>query len=374
MRRHRGTSALVGGLVVLVLLSVLLTGARAVGTLDPDGYDPQGSHALAVLLERRGVDVLRTTDVPGTQQVASGPGTAVLVPMPGLLSDEELRLLGTLPGPLVVVEAGPSQLDALGLEDVQAVSAGMPVEPRAPGCSDPVAANAGRARAGGISYATGLPGASLCYGDEEDGAPLLRTGRVILLGSSEVLTNDHLDEDGNAALAIGLLSSVPAVAWLVPSPNRADLGERPVRSPDDLVATWLKAARWWLLLVAGVLALWRGRRLGRVVTEQLPVVVRASETTEGHGRLYRAAGARDRASEELRAARRRDLSRLAHGGGGLGPDVLVDLVAARTGRQPGEVRALLYGPTPADDAALVRLARDLDELAREALTREGAPT
>jgi hypothetical protein len=40
-------------------------------------------------------------------------------------------------------------------------------------------------------------------------------------------------------------------------------------------------------------------------------------------------------------------------------------VAARTGRPATEVEALLYGPSPADDAALVRLADDLDALIRE---------
>jgi hypothetical protein len=100
-------------------------------------------------------------------------------------------------------------------------------------------------------------------------------------------------------------------------------------------------------------------------------VVRASETVEGHGRLAHAAGARDTAAADLREAARRRLARLAHGGA-LEPDALVGVVAARTGRDPTTVRALLYGPTPGDDAALVRLARELDALVGAALTREGA--
>jgi hypothetical protein len=57
-----------------------------------------------------------------------------------------------------------------------------------------------------------------------------------------------------------------------------------------------------LLVALGVLALWRGRRLGPVVEEPLPVVVRAAETVEGRSRLYRKAGARDVAAEALRRA------------------------------------------------------------------------
>jgi hypothetical protein len=44
---------------------------------------------------------------------------------------------------------------------------------------------------------------------------------------------------------------------------------------------------------------------------------------------------------------------------------VVDAVAARTRRAPPDVAALLYGAAPADDAALVRLADDLDALERE---------
>ena len=81
-----------------------------------------------------------------------------------------------------------------------------------------------------------------------------------------------------------------------------------------------------------VLALWRARRLGRVVEEPLPVVVRAAETVEGRGRLYRAAGARDRAAEALRrGARDRLVPRLGLPAGA-DREALVGTVAVRTGR------------------------------------------
>ena len=50
---------------------------------------------------------------------------------------------------------------------------------------------------------------------------------------------------------------------------------------------------------------------------------------------------------------------------GADPDRLVATVAARTGRAPGDVGLLLYGPEPADDEALVRLDHDLDALMLE---------
>ncbi|RIQ16468.1 hypothetical protein DY240_22820, partial [Jiangella rhizosphaerae] len=78
---------------------------------------------------------------------------------------------------------------------------------------------------------------------------------------------------------------------------------------------------------------------------------------------------RDHAATLLRRAAIRRLAATAHLPGGIaaeaGPDAvdaLVTTLATRTGRPAAEIAALLAGPPPADDAALVRLADDLDTL------------
>lgn len=370
-RRNRLGVLLAAGVLLVLAVAAVFAGQGPRGVLDPAAYDPDGAHALEVLLHQQGVAVTRTTDVPTTVEAAS-VDTTVFVPLPSLLSKEELQALSSLAGDLVVTEAGPDELAALGVQ-ARVVGAGK-TEDRDPRCGDDVAVNAGRALTGGFAY--GLEGASACY-PTGHGSSLVRRRGLALLGAADALTNAHLGEQGNAALALGLLGQHPRVLWLVPSATRAAFGQRPVRSPDELVPHWLHLVRWQLALAVGVLALWRGRRLGRVVQERLPVVVRASETVEGHGRMYQSARARAAAAEALREPARRALTRLAHGGS-VTPAVLVDLVAARSARAPADVQALLYGPTPTDDAALVRLARGLDALVSatltEALNREGAGT
>jgi hypothetical protein len=118
-----------------------------------------------------------------------------------------------------------------------------------------------------------------------------------------------------------------------------------------------------------------------VVEEPLPVVVPASEAVQGRSRLYEAAQAREAAAGALRAGTRRRLGQAMSGGRSPDPSVLVPAVAGRTGRQPAEVAALLYGAAgpgqtgqgqtspPLDDAALVRLADELDQLEREVRAR-----
>lgn len=117
-------------------------------------------------------------------------------------------------------------------------------------------------------------------------------------------------------------------------------------------------------------AIWRARRLGPLVAERLPVAIRASESTEGRARLYRRANARDRAADSLRAATRTRIAPLigvsprdAHS-----PVTLIPAVSARLSTTGSVLQAVLFGPVPSDDAALVQLADQLDTLEREVRT------
>lgn len=363
---------------LLVLLALVLAGVvagslaatDASGALDPDAYEPAGARAVAELLRDQGVEVRRAGTIEQVR-AADGARTTVLVPFPEALADSELEQLADLQAALVVVSPDDAALAALGVD----VTSGLPVdvETRQPACALPVAERAGTAVLGGPSYEA-APGAQAvgCYASGGRATLLaLPEDRVVLLGSGAPLTNDRLDEEGNAALALGLLGAGDRAVFLLPQPGRpiAD-GETPPLS--DLVPDGLKLGLVQVAVAVAVLALWRARRLGRVVEEPLPVVVRAAEAIEGRSRLYRAAGARGRAAEQLRAgARDRAARRL-----GLGLDApreaVVAAVAARTRREPAAVDALLYGAAPVDDGALVRLADDLHSLST-ALTEGAVP-
>ena len=127
--------------------------------------------------------------------------------------------------------------------------------------------------------------------------------------------------------------------------------------------TWIVVQLW---LVVVLVALWKGRRIGPLVAEELPVVVRASETVEGRGRLYRSRRARDRAAQALRtrstaadaAPARPGRGRRAAGGG-------ASPWPSACGLTRTSVRAHLFGPPPATDADLVNLAHALDDIERQ---------
>ncbi|MDD7964618.1 DUF4350 domain-containing protein [Actinomycetospora lemnae] len=363
IRRWRGPVLVVAAVLLGALVIALLGAAPRTGGLDPEAASPEGSMALARLLEGQGVRVEPVADLDAA---TAARGRTVFVTFPERMSTRQRETLAAAGADLVLVRPDERSLAALA-PAVRTELLALP-EPTDPACGLPAAVRAGPVDLVGAAYATDDPAAQRCYPVEEPvGASSLvavrdRGRTVTVVGDAAPFTNDVLDEQGNAALALNLLGAHPDLLWYLPVPPPAEPGQE--RSTTELLPSgWV-----WgpvQLLVAGLaVALWRGRRLGPVVTEDLPVVVPAGETVRGRARLYRRAGARDRAAAALRGDAVRDLAARLGVPRGAGTRAVVDAVAARTGRPVGEVGAVLDGPVPADDPALVTLAGDLDALRR----------
>jgi hypothetical protein len=390
-RRWRVPLALIGFIVVggiVIALIAGLTAPRNVNPyLDPANSSVAGAHALADILGERGSEVVRVyspstaldavrrdRDQPASGGTASARAPATLViTSPSLLTGRQLRQLARTKADLFIVEPGRDALAVLapgvGLAGL-GTHFGKLLQPR---CGLTAARLAGSANVGGFAYRAPTRAIG-CY--PAHGHPsvvrLTADGRTItILGGGAAMTNGQLAGNGNAALVLNLLGSPRHIVWLTPEPS----GAVPVRhpgSPASATSSSPSLIPWpaWLVVielgVAVVLAaLWRARRLGPLITERLPVVVRASETVEGHARLYRSLRARDKAAAALREAM---LSRVVPVLGlnrDAPDDAVADALAARSPLTRPEVAEIVYGPSPATDAALVSLARSLDELERQ---------
>lgn len=361
------------------LTGLLLLRPGTAGSLDPTSPAPQGTRALAEVLRQRGIEVLvrdRIADVAADLAAANGDVTVMVARpdlIPGPRGPELAGLLADARADLVVVGADNRLLADLGVP----VGARAGTEPRLrePGCTDPRAARAGSAIMGGIPYSRNDIGANFvvdravaCYPAGGGHSYLALTDKasrtITLLGSGQPLTNDRLADAGDAALALGVLGAQPRLIWWTPNPlDGATSAEPP--GLVDLLPPGVTFAGVQLVVVLLVAVLWRGRRLGRLVPEPLPVVVHAVETTRGRAQLYRRARARGRAAQVLRAAATRRLAVRC----GLSRTAPADQVAARiasvVGRPVSEITPLLVGADPADDVSLVLLARDLDSLETE---------
>ncbi|MYZ06387.1 DUF4350 domain-containing protein [Streptomyces sp. SID2999] len=370
------------GIAVAVVL--LLAGAVAIavirsqtkhGDLDPRSADPRGSRAVAELLADRGVTTRVVTTLDAARG-AAGPNTTLLVAVPDLLSHRQQSLLAKA----TASSGGRTVLVAPGDWSTGRLAPGVTASPVTtlkttldPGCTLPEARRAGSAETGGIRYRTTVDGADACYPSERR-ATLLRlpaasgTGDTVLLGAPDILLNNRLDKQGNASLALQLLGSRPHLVWYLPSLTDSSATDTGRKSLFDLLPSgWLWGTL--QLFVAAVLAaFWRSRRFGPLVPERLPVVIRASETTEGRARLYRKADARDRASAALRSTARTRLAPLvgvpaaqAHT-----PEALLPALSARLpDRGEQALHSLLFGTPPRDDAGLIALTDRLDALERE---------
>ncbi|MEU6803550.1 DUF4350 domain-containing protein [Streptomyces neyagawaensis] len=360
-------------LTAAIVIAVIRSGAEH-GRLDPRSADPNGSRAIEQLLDDNGVST-RVVTTLDEATAAAAPDTTLLIAVPDLLTESQQRRLRTA----TATSGGRTVLVAPDTPSVGTLAPGVTADPApsfdstlAPRCDLPAARRAGTADLGGVRYQVTTRDADTCY--PESGLPSLvrlpaaeGDGDTVVIGAPDILYNDRLDEQGNASLALQLLGSRPHLVWYLPSLSDDSATGTGDRSFFDLLPSgWLWGTL--QLFVAGLIAaLWRARRLGPLVPEKLPVAIRASETVEGRARLYRKANARDRAAAALRSTTRTRLAPLvgvpvsrAHA-----PEALLPALSAHLHGDGQTLHALLFGPPPSDDTALIALTDQLDALERE---------
>lgn len=369
--RRRVWRRVLAGLVllgILALTAVLPEPRTTSEPLAPDSAADRGSRAAAQILERQGVRVHHAKFLDDAVAEAA-PGTTLLVTSHDLLDVEHTERLAATGADLVLLE--PRWLvDSYTSQivDVPAWGVSLPGEPA--GCTDPDAVAAGGLSWSGHGYAGTGPGIVECFGNPDDGFGMVVADddgrRVVALATSEPFRNDALDEGGNAALALRLLGRHPHLVWYTPTADElSSVQTSQGVGLGDLMPPWVGFVAIQLVILVVVVAWWRGRRLGPLVAEPLPVVVRSAETARGRGRLYRRARAYGRAAAALRAAaasrsaERLGLPRSA------GAEAVIDAVSQASGRSSEDVARLLYGPPPTSDTGLTHLARELDRLESE---------
>ncbi|MFZ1176838.1 MAG: DUF4350 domain-containing protein [Mycobacterium sp.] len=347
-------------LAVIAGIDAYLTAPRPGARMDPASTGPDGAHALVALLRGGGVDVVVADSIADVEQAAR-PATLILVAQSQYLTDPLLERLAKAPGDLLLVEPTARTREAL-IPGVRI--SGASTFDSNPNCTLREADRAGSVRFGPSDTYQAKDGRAMtsCY----DGV-LIRfrdSGRTITaVGSTDFMTNGGLLQAGNAALAMNLAGDRPRLIWY--APHRVEGESSSTTSVFGLIPQNVIWIVWQLWLVVLLVALWKGRRPGPLVAEELPVVVRASETVEGRGRLYRSRRARDRAAAALRTVTvQRLLPRLGLGAGAPAPAV-VTTVARRSGADPGFVSYHLFGPPPATDNDLLQLARALDDIERQ---------
>lgn len=365
--------------LAMAVVTTLLTRQDTGEPFHPDNLGHQGTQALVRVLEQEGTTV---EVVEGTRRLLERPvgaETTVVLGHTAYLGPEsggEVLQHVAGAGRLVVLVPDPTTDPgaALGVPVTATPGADRSLEPE---CRAPWVREGDRLARADVVLEDGGPdraGTTACYpptaGHNAGGA---RAGALLdlpagaqrppltLVGFPTALTNEQVTEEAHAALGLRVLGDHDRVLWVVPAPGDATLEQAPQGLWDVLPRNLTASV---VLLAAAVLvtALWQGRRLAPVVTEPLPAVVRAAETTRARGRLYRQAHDREHALRALQEATRYRLARRLGLPPTGGSDDLVEAVATAVGEPSHAVRRLLTDPTAPDDATLVDVARRLRSL------------
>jgi hypothetical protein len=372
-RLTRAPVAVLSLLVVSALALTLLSRGSQANNDDLDPANPgfagaQGlahvlaNHGVKVTIVRRqrdfldqGVDAATTVAIIGTSNLSGRTAHTALAHAASAAS-------------LVLLDPDPVVIRGMGLPVDSRPSNLMDV---AAGCRGTGVGETYRLAQADRAYVR-LHGAAgtACFSDKVDGGSAmlsLHAARgqpsVVLIGDESLITNGAILNADNAAIALNLFGHSDHLIWYLPSAADMTAADGAQRS---ITPSWFGPA---LVLGASavvLLCLWRGRRLGRLVTEPLPVIVRAVETTESRARMYRKARDRNRALSVLQQATRRRLASYL----GLPASATVSDVAAACApvsrRSYQEVLDLLQSPAAHDDASLMERANTLQALEREA--------
>jgi hypothetical protein len=343
------------GLVVVWIVSLLSgAGSSTAPALDPTSANPDGGRAVARVLADEGVDVEGATSADEAESLL-GEGrnaTLFLVDNP-YLDPARLAELQSAAASVVVVSPTFETLQILapdvllgGQEAGDAVDASCDL-----GAAE-------RAKTASVENAYRIDGdATGCFpvGDGRFGVVTVDgDSPVTIVGSPSVFANGTVSQHGNAALALGVLGATEDLVWYVPS--LADVEADAPPTIGELTPGWVVPVLLLVLTATVAAGLWRGRRFGPLVVEPLPVVVRAGETMEGRARLYQRSSARLRAIDALRVGALERIASALNLSRHADVDAIAAAAAAVTGRDLGDVRAILVDALPSTDAQLVALS------------------
>lgn len=363
--------------LAIATIAVIINGRAADSgpALGAQNAAPAGGMAVANVLKSQGVHVV-TANTTAEARAAAGSGrnaTLLVYDENGYLDAQHLRRIDGIAATTVLIRPTFNALSTLA-PAVEA--AGAPRHAHAvldAGCTVPAAVKADTISAPQSTYRLDNDSYTGCFRASKDTFAMAAyddgASELFVVGSTDAFDNENVVRNGNAALALNLLGAHDTLVWYLPT--LADVNASGPPSLGELTPGWVTPVM--LLLIVAVIAagIWRGRRFGPLVIENLPVIVRAEETMEGRARLYQRSSARQHAVDVLRIGA---IGRIATRCGlpvTASAIEVADAATALLGADPYAVRGILLDTQPASDADLMRLSSQLDELERAVAAATG---
>ncbi len=362
---------IIGGVIGAAWLVSLATPDYSDTRFAPNNHNPQGARAVAQVLKNNDVDITFTRELPEAVGHARSGATVLIAHDTGLSADQAHALLRSGAD---IVAANPRGDLVAAIAEHSSTSITQAASPSditstVAQCQSPVAQAAQEISSSGTGFTQtspqahviecfpGLVGSHFAQVSTDEGQ------RIILFDDVDSWSNQRITDYGHAALALHSLGAHPQLVWFLPEvpelQNPAGLDGGPTMPQRFTIVAAVVLAAFVFLAYA------RMRRLGPLVSEGLPVVVKAAETTRGRARLYRGIGAYGRAAAALRAGTARRLAQRLGVPSSHDGEAFTHAVAHATGRPQQEIWGLFFGPSPATELSLTTLAQDLASLESE---------
>lgn len=356
--------AIVFVIVAIVVFAVTRPQEREPDYLSPTSGSPSGARGVVQVLGDQGAEVVTATRLAEVRAAIDDPSatTLALYDHSLVLGSAQREELLRLADHIVVFDAIDSELADFAPGVVTTSGDFFGGELRA-GCDLPAAERAGTIDVSSTAYDVSDAEGDVigCFETDDDAYAVIRArtsgADVTIVGVGDAFTNGSVLRAGNAAFALNLLGEHETLVWY--SPSLAELEGGDIPTAANRTAPWLTPLIVLTLAAGLAAAIWRGRRLGPLVAEKLPVIVRSNETMEGRARLYERAGAREHALDALRIGVVARLARACNLPRRASVDEVIDAVVAVTGRPREGVADLLLERIPTSDADLVRLSDEL---------------
>jgi hypothetical protein len=359
-----------------IALAVVFAGMVVRGTSANQDYlsatnpGPVGAKAVIEVLRQQGVDVTISSSLDDTLDALTPGSTLAFFERDVYLDDDQRDELFDAGSDMVLLDPSYDDLERVseGIAPAGVVEGVLDAD-----CSAGIGERAPQVLGDGNGYRileVDGQDAVGCYPSGKGIVSLVRleTGdrTVSVLGATDALTNQRILGADNAAMALNVLGESERLVWYIPGSDDLPVGPASV---SELSPTWVLPAVLLVVIALLATAFWRGRRFGPLIVEDLPVVVKASETMQGRARLYETSSARLRALDSLRIGTVSRIASLCGMPRAATVEEVVNAAAAASGRDPREVRSLLLDAVPSTDRDLVSLSDDLLELERTVAER-----
>lgn len=356
------------GIAVLILSALVISlnsGRIDSQRLSIHNPHPEGAMALSEVLKQRGVNV---RDIFTTTDAASLTSKDLLVVVNSReMKDKTLReVLDTRTNILFLgTFAMTNRLEPYVRSEASSSDKPLPAR-----CDFSPAAKAGTISATRGSLRALRKPSQACFPLHNEAFAYLQFERtdgftLEFLSESNLASNQGIVQDSNAAFLLNLLSRARTIGWVQ--------GENLSKPGEDSKATFPPAFGGGLIVFFAALlvfALSLGRRLGRVVVEDIPVVVHGAESVFGRAGLYREARSLEAPAMHARSYTARELGETLHLSTLASPEQMVKTISDFDNIPASSVKATLYGEAPRNGTELSELLQRLTDLVQRTHRKE----